>query len=42
MCIRDSAKAVEDGLPIDIDELRESLDDPIGWAQEYMLSLIHI
>lgn len=30
------AKAVEDGLPIDIDELRESLDDPIGWAQEYM------
>lgn len=34
------AKAVEDGLPIDIDELRESLDDPIGWAQEYMCEFL--
>ncbi len=27
--------AVAQGLPIDIEELREALDDPEGWAQEY-------
>ncbi len=27
--------AVAQGLPVDIEELREALDDPIGWAQEY-------
>lgn len=27
--------AVGQGLPLDIDELREGLDDPEGWAQEY-------
>lgn len=32
--------AVADGLPIDVDELRESLDDPLGWAQEYMCEFL--
>lgn len=27
--------AVAQGLPVNIDELREGLDDPEGWAQEY-------
>jgi phage FluMu gp28-like protein len=27
--------AVADGLPVDVDELRESLSDPDGWAQEF-------
>lgn len=27
--------AVKQGLPIDIQELKEALDDPEGWAQEY-------
>lgn len=27
--------AVAQGLPVNIDELREALDDPEGWAQEY-------
>jgi phage FluMu gp28-like protein len=27
--------AVAQGLPIDIEELREALDDPEGWAQEF-------
>jgi len=27
--------AVAQGLPIDIEELKEALDDPEGWAQEY-------
>ena len=27
--------AVAKGLPLDIEELREGLDDPEGWAQEY-------
>jgi phage FluMu gp28-like protein len=27
--------AVAQGLPVDIDELREALDDAEGWAQEY-------
>lgn len=33
-------RAVEDGLPIDIEELRESLDDAMGWAQEYMCEFL--
>jgi phage FluMu gp28-like protein len=27
--------AVAQGLPIDVEELKEALDDPEGWAQEY-------
>ena len=27
--------AVAGGLPVDVEELREGLDDPEGWAQEY-------
>lgn len=27
--------AVAQGLPVNVDELREALDDPEGWAQEY-------
>ena len=27
--------AVAKGLPVDVEELREGLDDPEGWAQEY-------
>jgi phage FluMu gp28-like protein len=27
--------AVNDGLPLDIEELRTALDDPYAWAQEY-------
>lgn len=27
--------AVQQGLPINIDELREAIDDPEGWAQEF-------
>ena len=27
--------AVAQGLPVNIDELKEGLDDPTGWAQEY-------
>jgi phage FluMu gp28-like protein len=27
--------AVREGLPVNIDELREGLDDPEGWAQEF-------
>lgn len=27
--------AVAQGLPVDIEELREAIDDPEGWAQEY-------
>lgn len=36
----DIYKAVQEGLPIDIDELREALDDPEGWAQEYELQFL--
>ena len=32
--------AVKDGLPIDINELREGLDDPDGWQQEYECEFI--
>ena len=28
-------KAVKDGLPVDIEQLRTALDDPDRWAQEY-------
>ena len=31
----DIHRAVKEGLPLDVDELREALDDPEGWAQEY-------
>lgn len=27
--------AVAQGLPVDVEELRQALDDPEGWAQEY-------
>lgn len=32
--------AVKDGLEIDIDELREGLNDPEGWAQEFMCEFV--
>lgn len=32
--------AVKQGLPVDVDELREGLDDPEGWAQEYELEFL--
>jgi len=32
--------AVAQGLPIDIEELREALDDPEGWAQEFLCQFI--
>jgi len=31
----DIYEAVKQGLPVDIDELREGLNDPEGWQQEY-------
>jgi phage FluMu gp28-like protein len=31
----DIYRAVRDGLPVDVDELKEALDDPDGWAQEF-------
>ena len=27
--------AVAQGLPVEMEELKEALDDPEGWAQEY-------
>jgi phage FluMu gp28-like protein len=32
--------AVRRGLPLDIETLREGLDDPEGWAQEYLCEFI--
>lgn len=32
--------AVEGGLPLDVEELRAGLDDPEGWAQEYLCEFI--
>ena len=32
--------AVRQGLPIDIEELREGLDDDIGWRQEYLCEFL--
>lgn len=32
--------AVKQGLPIDIEELREGLDDDIGWRQEYLCEFL--
>lgn len=32
--------AVRMGLPVDIDELREGIDDPDAWAQEYMCEFL--
>ncbi len=32
--------AVEQGLPVDMEELRAGLDDPDGWAQEYECEFI--
>jgi phage FluMu gp28-like protein len=32
--------AVAQGLPIDIEELREGLDDEIGWRQEYLCEFL--
>ena len=32
--------AVERGLPLDVEELKEGLDDPDGWAQEYECEFI--
>jgi phage FluMu gp28-like protein len=32
--------AVEQGLPVDIEELRAGIDDPDGWAQEYLCEFI--
>lgn len=31
----DIYRAVEQGLPVDIDQLRKGIDDPDAWAQEY-------
>jgi phage FluMu gp28-like protein len=36
----DIHEAVAAGLPVDVDELREALDDPDGWAQEYELNFL--
>jgi len=36
----DIYQAKEQGLPVDIDELRAGLDDPEGWAQEYECQFI--
>ena len=33
--LTDIYAAVEQGLPVDIDQLRKGLDDPDAWAQEY-------
>lgn len=32
--------AVKQGLPIDIEELRQALDDEIGWRQEYLCEFL--
>jgi len=32
--------AVREGLPLDVEELKEGLDDPEGWAQEYECQFI--
>jgi len=36
----DIYQAKEQGLPVDIEELRAGLDDPEGWAQEYECQFI--
>lgn len=33
-------EAVAQGLPIDVDALREGMDDEIGWMQEYMCEFL--
>lgn len=32
--------AVRDGLPVDIEELREAIGDPDGWAQEFLCDFL--
>lgn len=32
--------AVAQGLPVDIEELQEGIDDPIAWAQEFMCEFL--
>lgn len=36
----DIETAVKRGLPLDLEELRKGLDDPDGWAQEYLCEFI--
>ena len=36
----DIFEAVKQGLPVDPEELREALDDPEGWSQEYLLEFM--
>lgn len=36
----DIHQAVSDGLPIDPEELREGLNDPLAWQQEYLLEFL--
>lgn len=36
----DIYQAVEEGLPVDIEELREGLNDPEAWAQEFELQFL--
>lgn len=38
----DIHRAVAEGLPLDIEEQREALDDPEGWAQEYECQFLDV
>ncbi|HEY3915391.1 MAG TPA: terminase family protein [Verrucomicrobiae bacterium] len=35
-------RAIADGLPVDIAELREAIDDPEGWAQEFECQFLDV
>ena len=38
----DIYSAVKDGLPVDIEELKEALNDPEGWAQEFECQFLDV
>ncbi len=38
----DIHRAVKEGLPVNIDELREAMDDPEGWAQEFECQFLDV
>jgi phage FluMu gp28-like protein len=38
----DIHKAVKDGLPVNIEELKAALDDPEGWAQEFECQFLDV
>jgi phage FluMu gp28-like protein len=38
--VNDILSCVKRGLPLDVEELRAGLDDPDGWAQEYLCEFV--